>query len=1013
MGINSTPESANIIQDIFPIFTEIASNVFWMQDVQTGNRTWFVNEEKAQKYNLSNDNRQPEKWMEKIHQDDRERIHQQFEKFLTDKSTTSFQLEYCIKGSERYYFIHDKVKVERDNSGKPKRYLGAWNDVTELRDKNEELAKTQALQKQVSADYFQNQIELVEKQKMLQRLSKELQQISETLSRTEFVLNKSQEITRTGSWQLDLKTGKFSCSHEFYAIHGIYSEFDFGNSEFLEVLYGTENSARVLAGLEKIKLEGRPLDTTFRHVTGSGSQRWLRWIAYPFYHKETMSEINGVVHDITAFKETEEKLRASEEKFFTLFKFNPDFMSLARESDGIIVDVNDKAQIVSGYAESEMIGKAAGELDLWVNPSQLKDFFTQYSEHGNASMEAAWRKKTGELLYVVVSSVRVSISDQIYRLSLVKDITSRKKAEEKFNMAFSLNPDLMIIIDEKDSTIADINKNVTEMLGFTRDEVIGKTALDLRLWVDPEERPKIFKQYEKEGKISYETKLRKKNGQEIYAWVSSVRIRLFDEQFILTSIKDITARLQAEKIFQTVFRSSPDMMAIVRKNDDVMVDVNDHVYDSIGFTRDELIGRKSAELDIWFDKTEMVQAPELSVGGPKVTYEARLKSKSGKEVFVLVSSSLIEISGEPHILYITKDITDRKRAEDKLRYSEANLAATINNTDTVIWSIDTNYRLLAQNEASRQYTKKYFGKCIEIGQPIQVFDDVVDEATKKYWGEKYKKAFSGDHVKCLHKEYNRYFDISINPIVHNETVVGLTVFSMDITDRITREQQVVKNLEQLAEAEKRIGELKLMSLRSAMNPHFIFNALNSIQFFITTNDSEQAIQYLSTFSRLIRGILNASAQKRTRLAEELDLLRHYVDLEQVRFEDKFVVKFDIDKNIDKENIEIPSLLIQPFVENAIVHGLSNKESDGILKISAKQLDENQLFFEVTDNGIGREASKKLQTSNRKSHKSMGVSLAEERLRMINGDSNLTVETKDLYDDGKPSGTQVRIWFRLE
>ncbi len=377
MGINSRTEPDSIFQEILPAFLEIVSDVFWIQDMQTGNRTWFAHEGTLQKYNLPKGDGQREKWQENIHQDDHDKINQVFEKFLADKSTTSFHLEYCIKGHDRFYFIRDKIKVERDNSGKPKRCLGAWNDITELHDNKEELV---AIQKQVRADHHQNQAELREKEKMLQRLSKELQQNYEVLSRTEFILNKSQEITKTGSWRLDLKTGKFSGSNEFYAIHGKYNDFNFYNREFLDVLYGAENSERVLAGLQRIKLEGRPLDTTFQYVTSSGNQRWLRWIAYPFYNKETISEINGVVHDITTFKETEEKLRASEEKFFTLFKFNPDFMSLARESDGIIVDVNDKAQVVSGYTESEMIGKTAAQLNLWVNPSQLKEFFVQYSE---------------------------------------------------------------------------------------------------------------------------------------------------------------------------------------------------------------------------------------------------------------------------------------------------------------------------------------------------------------------------------------------------------------------------------------------------------------------------------------------------------------------------------------------------------------------------------------------------------------------------------------------------------
>jgi LytS/YehU family sensor histidine kinase len=194
-----------------------------------------------------------------------------------------------------------------------------------------------------------------------------------------------------------------------------------------------------------------------------------------------------------------------------------------------------------------------------------------------------------------------------------------------------------------------------------------------------------------------------------------------------------------------------------------------------------------------------------------------------------------------------------------------------------------------------------------------------------------------------------------------------------------------------------------------MNPHFIFNALNSIQFFISNNERHRAIQYLSTFSKLIRGILVGSSQSNVLLSDDIDLLKHYVDLEQVRFENKFTTSFIVHPDIDL-TMQVPSLLIQPFVENAIVHGLSNLKQDGILKISIAPHDADHIVIEIEDNGIGREAAKKLQRVSQKRHKSMGISLAEERLKAINKHSQLAIETEDLYVDHKPAGTRVRIWL---
>jgi LytS/YehU family sensor histidine kinase len=196
-----------------------------------------------------------------------------------------------------------------------------------------------------------------------------------------------------------------------------------------------------------------------------------------------------------------------------------------------------------------------------------------------------------------------------------------------------------------------------------------------------------------------------------------------------------------------------------------------------------------------------------------------------------------------------------------------------------------------------------------------------------------------------------------------------------------------------------------------MNPHFIFNALNSIQYFITKNDRLNAINYLSTFSKLIRGILTNSVSNTVKLSEELELLKHYINLEMVRFENKFSLHLSVDNDLDLDNIEVPSLLIQPYVENAILHGLYNKREAGKLSITVKKVEESVLF-EIEDDGIGREAAGKLRAQNFPKHKSMGTALTEERLKLISDHNKVSLEIVDLVHDSHPSGTLVRIWITI-
>ena len=211
-------------------------------------------------------------------------------------------------------------------------------------------------------------------------------------------------------------------------------------------------------------------------------------------------------------------------------------------------------------------------------------------------------------------------------------------------------------------------------------------------------------------------------------------------------------------------------------------------------------------------------------------------------------------------------------------------------------------------------------------------------------------------------------------------------------------------------AKKRANQLlELKSLRTQMNPHFIFNALNSVNNFIAKNDEKSANKYLSEFSLLMRMVLDYSKQDFITLREEIELNELYLKLEHFRFRDKFDYTFDANIDGHELDIEVPPMLIQPFIENAVWHGLRYREDKGKLSVSfSKEVDNITVI--ITDNGIGREKSKALKTKNQKNHKSTGLNNVTNRLAVLNStyNKNFSVEITDKDSTHKNVGTIARI-----
>lgn len=209
--------------------------------------------------------------------------------------------------------------------------------------------------------------------------------------------------------------------------------------------------------------------------------------------------------------------------------------------------------------------------------------------------------------------------------------------------------------------------------------------------------------------------------------------------------------------------------------------------------------------------------------------------------------------------------------------------------------------------------------------------------------------------------------------------------------------------------ERRVLTLEQKMLRSQMNPHFLFNSLNSIKLYIINNEQKNAVHYLNKFSKLVRKILEASSQKEIPLSEELDTMELYMNIENIRFSNEIDFKIAVEKDINVDNIKIPSLTLQPFLENSLWHGLSPKTGDKKIRINVKHKNKGHVTIEIVDNGIGRTMAEVNKENRVLKRKSLGIRITKERLANFAKDyqNKFDVAIMDLFDEnGNPNGTKV-------
>lgn len=303
--------------------------------------------------------------------------------------------------------------------------------------------------------------------------------------------------------------------------------------------------------------------------------------------------------------------------------------------------------------------------------------------------------------------------------------------------------------------------------------------------------------------------------------------------------------------------------------------------------------------------------------------------------------------------------------------------------------LDSLYAISGNTDASVQLYRDFLGKLPDlVSKDRSLVDNKILEDTEQ-------------RISQLEKEKELKDELIRKKNVFNYSLIAALILLTGLIFIIFR------TLKKVQIKNKKIA---LQSLRREMNPHFIFNSLNSVNHFIATNNELEANQYLTKFSKLMRGVMENSTEDFIPFQQELDLLQNYLALEKTRFADKFDYEIEVDENLNLQSQQVPGMLIQPFLENAIWHGLRYRTEKGFLKLSFEK-DDQYLKITIEDNGIGIEESKKQKTRHQKTREGRGMKNTLERVQLLNDlyKKDITCSVKDKDNNG---GVLVTIRINL-
>ncbi len=526
-------------------------------------------------------------------------------------------------------------------------------------------------------------------------------------------------------------------------------------------LFHNSSSAPQSCPLVKALQEGK---NAVEEMVFEGLDRVFIVSCSPIYDsKGSVESFMHIMTDITERKTMEKQLTESRSHFEVLFNFGVEavFVHPFREKGfQNFIEVNQVACRLFGYSKEEFLNLSASDISSQADADEKGStlYRQQLNKEKNRLFEAVMIKKSGEKFPVEISSTTFDYQGQRVIMSVVRDLTERKKAESEVEASrkyvqgvLDSTSDIIFVHDAETGAVLDVNQQFTKLYGFEKEEVLNGSVQSMSLGESPysdKEAQEWLRKSQTEGKQTFEWRARHKDGHLFWAEVSIVFVQIEGKNRYLASVRDIDDRKKMEEAlqkseekFRAAFESSMDAISISHINDGTYININKGFLDMTGFTESEVVGKTSIELNIWADPKDRKKLVEaIKTKGYINNLEARFLAKDGSEIIGLMSANVVNINHENHILSLTRDISDRKKAEDELKIEREFSNKIINTSSALIVGLDINHKIRIFNKGAEKITG--FSKEEVIGKDwFKLFfqKDIIDEMNlvwKNSWGIK-------------------------------------------------------------------------------------------------------------------------------------------------------------------------------------------------------------------------------------------------------------------------------------
>jgi len=605
-----------------------------------------------------------------------------------------------------------------------------------------------------------------------------------------------------------------------------------------------------------------------------------------------------------------------------------------------------------------------------------------------------------------------------------------EESEQKYRNLFELSPVPMWVFDPLSYRFLRVNQAARDHYGYTEEEFLSMSIMDIRPAEDIDlikRKLEIIHSSRPGDKVDRFFRHLKKNGDLIIVEINSIYIEFEGKRARLVLANDITEKVEAqealkesERKFRLLVENGVDRIAIFDQDANYLF--------KYPANSPSLLSNTQKASDNLFDYVHPEDKDKVSNQFSKIfsgltvnIFPYRFKEQGSEWIWVETTlTNRIEDPSIKGIVGNSRDVSERKRAEMQMQESQENLHQILQALEEVVWAANIEDRKLLF--VSNSLNKVFGIQANELNRNIDIWKTLIhpddkakslkiDEDLINYGKSQgvYRIIDSAGNIKWIENTSKIIKGYGNKPSM----IIGSFI---NVTEKVLAEQEAMKAREEAGVAIRSVAELELRTLQLQMNPHFIFNALNSIQSYVMSKDLCQANTYLTKFAQLIRLFLDSSRNKYISIREEIRLLSLYIDMEKLRFDQKFDYEIKTDADVDKF-WEIPTMILQPFVENAINHGLRYKKSKGKLLIHF-YCDSSSLLCSIEDDGVGRDNARKIQSLNKKGYQSQGLKITTERLITYSEISHMNIEFSiddktDIVNGAEDVGTRVLIRFPVD